>query len=84
MRLGRKEARGVRFAWGGAMATYRIYCLDGVGHISLADWVIADTDEEAISKARSLRRGAQKCELWLKSRLIARISHEGALARVDA
>src|SRR4029078_3009309 len=32
------------------MGDYRLYCLDGEGRISLADWIEADTDDEAIEK----------------------------------
>jgi hypothetical protein len=63
------------------MADYRLYCLDGDGHIGLADWVEADTDEEAIVKARELRPDAHKCEIWLKSRLVAKLNALGVLER---
>ena len=63
------------------MADYRLYCLDGDGHIGLADWVEADTDEAAIVKARELRPDAHKCEIWLKSRLVAKLNALGVLER---
>ena len=59
------------------MADYRLYCLDGDGHIGLADWIQASTDEDAIRKARELRPNAHRCEIWLKTRLVAKLNHEG-------
>jgi hypothetical protein len=56
------------------MAEYRLYCLDGAGRISLAEWIDADTDEEAIAKARKIEHGAIKCEVWQRNRLVARLS----------
>jgi hypothetical protein len=55
------------------MASYRLYCLDGAGRISLADWIEADSDDHAIAQARVIKRGAQKCEVWQLNRLVARI-----------
>lgn len=56
---------------------YRLYCLSGDGHIGFADWIEAASDEEAISKARALRPDAHKCEVWHKTRLVARINSDG-------
>jgi len=56
------------------MASYRLYCLDGTGRISLADWIEADSDEDAIVKARAVKDAAGKCEIWLQNRLVARIN----------
>jgi hypothetical protein len=58
------------------MAAYRLYCLDGTGRISLADWIEATTDDEAIKEARHIKHGAVKCEIWQKDRLIAQIEGE--------
>ena len=52
------------------MPDYRLYCLDGEGRISLADWIEAETDEEAIEKARTMQHGARKCEIWQRRRLV--------------
>jgi len=65
------------------MAAYRIYCLDGAGHIGLADWIEADGDEAAIAEARKLRPDAHKCEVWQKSRLVAKVSGNGHLERIS-
>jgi hypothetical protein len=56
------------------MPSYRFYCLDGRGSIRLADWIDAESDEEAIAKARKIETGAQKCELWQKNRLVASLN----------
>ena len=66
------------------MADYRLYCLDGDGHIGLADWIEAATDEEAITKAREMRPDAHRCEVWLKSSLVAKLSSDGRSERVEA
>jgi hypothetical protein len=64
-----------------AMPDYQLYCLDGDGHIGLADWIEADTDEEAVKKARELRPDAHRCEIWLKSKLVANLNHQGQFDR---
>jgi hypothetical protein len=61
------------------MAAYRMYCLDGAGHIGLAEWIEASTDEEAVAEARKLRPDASKCEVWLKERLVAKLDSAGHL-----
>ena len=63
------------------MADYRIYCLDGAGRIGFADWVEADSDDQAVAEARKLRPDAHKCEVWLKSRLVAKLNSDGAFER---
>jgi hypothetical protein len=57
--------------------------MDRAGHISMADWIDASTDEEAVQKARALRPDAHKCEVWEKNRLVAKIGPEGGLQLVD-
>lgn len=59
------------------MADYRVYCLSGDGQIGLADWIEACSDDEAIVIARKLRPDAHRCEIWLKDRLVAKLSTEG-------
>ena len=63
------------------MPSYRIYCLDGAGHIGLADWIEADTDEEALKAVRELRPEAHRCEIWQKSRLVAKLNSAGQFER---
>jgi hypothetical protein len=65
------------------MRDYRLYCMDAGGHIDLADWFAAETDDEAVTKALQLRPDASKREIWHKSRLIARIDAEGRVERFD-
>lgn len=57
-------------------ASYRLYCLDGRGEIALADWLQADSDEDAVTQARQLKGGTLKCEIWLKDRLVRRLGAE--------
>ena len=66
------------------MADYRLYCLDPAGHIALADWLEADTDEEAVARAREMRPAAHKCEIWQKNRLIAKLNSSGRFEPGDA
>ena len=54
------------------MATYRLYCLDGVEKVESAEWIEADDDGAAIAAAEDLR-GGRTCELWQNSRLVARM-----------
>lgn len=54
------------------MATYRLYCLDGVGKVASAEWIDADDDESALRETDGLRAG-RPCELWQNHRLVARI-----------
>lgn len=54
------------------MAHYRLYCLDGTGKISTAEWLEADADENAIHSAKDLKKNVP-CELWDRDRLVARI-----------
>ena len=54
------------------MATYRLYCLDGVDKVASAEWIEAADDQAAIGTAEGLRAG-RKCELWQGSRLVGRL-----------
>jgi len=65
------------------MADYRVYCMDGSGKITLAHWVKASDDDEAVRKTEALKGDAPRCEIWLKSRLVARLSPEGRFERID-
>lgn len=59
------------------MSAYRLYGLDGAGHIQLAEWIDGISDEDAVSKARKSVPGARLREVWLKSRLVAQIRNNG-------
>ena len=54
------------------MRDYRLYCLDGAGKITSAEWIDAASDDEAVGIARSTRK-AVPCEVWHRTRLVARI-----------
>lgn len=54
------------------MTEYRLYCLDGVGKITHAEWLEAKSDDEAIILARA-RKLPVRCELWHGNRRIAEI-----------
>lgn len=56
------------------MPDYRLYCLDGAGRINSAEWITAETDEEAIAKVREMDHGALKCEIWLRQRLVKKLN----------
>jgi hypothetical protein len=55
---------------------YRLYCLDGAGHISFAEVIEAETDEEALARARELKQGALRCEVWDGRRLVGSLSRD--------
>jgi hypothetical protein len=56
------------------VADYRLYSIDGAGQIDLADWISAESDDEAVTKARELRPSASRCELWHNTRLVAKLN----------
>jgi hypothetical protein len=59
---------------------FRLYCLDRDGRIDLADVIHASTDEEAIAKARVLKRHTLKCEVWQGRRLVATLTADDLAA----
>lgn len=66
------------------MADYRLYCLNKSGRIDFADWIEADTEDDAIAKVRQLKPDLHRCEIWLKDRLVARLKPDGHFERVEA
>lgn len=54
------------------MPDYRLYCLDGASKITSAEWIDANSDDDAIIIARSLKKSVD-CELWCRGRVIAKI-----------
>lgn len=53
------------------MPAYRFYRLDGAGKITSADWIAADSDEQALTHAHKQARGA-RFEVWDRNRLVGR------------
>jgi hypothetical protein len=47
-----------------------------VGKVASAEWIDAESDDDAIAAAEQMR-GGRMCELWQNSRLVARLD-EGA------
>jgi hypothetical protein len=70
-------------SWGTVMASYRLYCLDGAGHIGLAEWLEAEDDAEALALARVLKRNALKCEVWLDNRLVGSLPDDGVRPKLS-
>lgn len=58
------------------MSDYRLYCLDGDGHIHLVEWVKADDADDAVTKTR--------VEMQLSTPLIAKISPSSLWKRLVA
>lgn len=54
------------------MTVYRLYYLDRAGRIDLPHELEA-ADPTAIARARELKNGAQRCEIWAGHRLVARV-----------
>jgi len=59
---------------------YRLYCLDARGQISMAEWIDAADDQDAIRQAQTLKQDAQKCEVWDGNRLVARLDSQDLVA----
>jgi len=53
--------------------TYRYYCLDGVGHLHLAEWFEAENDEGAKALIEQMHPDG-RCEIWQGQRLVAKLS----------
>ena len=58
------------------MPAYRLYLLDGAGKITSADWIAADSDDEALDYTRDRVDGA-RYELWERARLVSRSERKG-------
>ena len=52
---------------------YRYYLLDRAGALHPAEWLSANSDEEAIARIKS-RHPHSKCEIWQDRRLVASLS----------
>lgn len=61
---------------GATMGEYRLYCLNDLGRFSKSQDIVADSDKQALDKARELKLPAV-CELWQEGRLVATLDpHE--------
>ena len=58
------------------VATYRLYCLDGLSMVASGEWIEAEDDGRAIELAKTMVDG-KPCELWLGRRLVTRIDRAG-------
>jgi|tagenome__1003787_1003787.scaffolds.fasta_scaffold20609346_2 hypothetical protein len=56
----------------GEMVSYRLYTIDGAGKIVGAEWLLAQSDSDAIGLVRAHKKGG-KCEIWNRSKLIRTI-----------
>ena len=54
------------------MPSYRLYCLDGAGKITTAEWLTADDDQQALEQARA-RKLQVHCEVWDRKRLVGAV-----------
>ena len=54
-------------------STYRAYCVDGFGRFTAAEWIEAESDDEALEIARGLDHPVGT-EVWQGSRLVGRLS----------
>lgn len=52
------------------MSDCRLYCLDGQGHFTKAHDIGAETDPEALDRARKMKLPV-KSELWKRGRKLA-------------
>jgi hypothetical protein len=52
---------------------YRYYCLDSTGHLHSAEWIDADSDDEAIAQIQT-RHADATCEIWQGNRLVAKLA----------
>ena len=55
--------------------TYRVCCYDAAHKVVTADWLKAESDEDAIAKAKAAGFGS-KCEIWDGKRLVAELEEE--------
>jgi len=52
--------------------TYRYYCLDGVGHLHLAEWFESESDKQAMALIEQMHPDGL-CEIWQGQRLVAKL-----------
>jgi hypothetical protein len=54
------------------MTDYRLYCMDGAGHIGFGEWIEATSDDEALAIVRA-KKLSVNCELWDRNRRVGRV-----------
>lgn len=55
------------------LASYRLYCLDGAGKITTAEWLESDSDASVLEQVRQ-RRLSLTCEVWDRQRLVGKVA----------
>jgi hypothetical protein len=55
-----------------AMNIYRVFVKDS-GHINSSHRISADSDEDAVEKARQFLSGSLRVEVWQDNRFVARV-----------
>lgn len=68
---------------GSAMIPYRIYCMGPDGRISMAEWIEASDDADAVRQAQDMKPEAVKCEVWQDHRLVAKIDSSKQLSKLE-
>lgn len=58
----------------GRLATYRMYHVDGGGRLRLGGTFSAQTDTDAVARARPMLREGQGAELWDGGRMAGRFT----------
>jgi hypothetical protein len=59
------------------MGEYRLYCLNDEGRFSKSHDIIAESDGQALDKAKVLKLPV-RCELWQQGRLVATLDPHDA------
>ena len=54
------------------LPSYRLYCFDGAGKITSAEWLQAIDDDDAAKQAHQRKLGVV-AEVWDRSRFVARV-----------
>jgi hypothetical protein len=58
------------------VAQYTLYSFDGPGSLGLPEEILADNDQDAISKVREMKPGALQCEVWERRRLVISLQRQ--------
>jgi hypothetical protein len=52
---------------------YRYYCLDAAGHLYDAEWLVAESAEDAVEQIKA-KHPDSKCEIWQGKHMVAAVS----------